>query len=224
VAGAKELLDLQDDVGEEQGEGDASPDDGFVEGTAGNLFQASDAEHYADFKKDDGNRKTAGHPLAMLLDFAVENEGQGDAGGEHPQDGIGGSGGAKGTRTAQAFLEVLDVETEGSGDEDAGDIEASDDAMEHGEAAAEALGKLHRAEQEGAGAHQAVRQKPPFEGLDVRPFGILGVNEEMLVMAKNVGDHDADDCEQNVFWAWPCEALGHQWGGRQFWLLDEAGI
>jgi len=130
----------------------------------------------------------------------------------------------KGTGRAGAFLEVLNVKAERSGDECTSDIEASDDAMEHGEAAAEAFRELHGTEQESAGAHQAVRQKPPFEGVDVRPFGILGVNEEMLVMAKNVGDHDADDCEQNVFWAWPCEALGHQWGGRQFWLLDEAGI
>jgi hypothetical protein len=67
--------------------------------------------------------------------------------------------------------------------------------MELGEAAAEPFRELHRAEQEGAGAHQAVRQKPPSERVDVRPFGILGVNEEVLVMAKNVGSHDANDCE-----------------------------
>jgi len=91
--------------------------------------------------------------------------------------------------------------------------------MELGESLAQAIRELHRAEQESAGAHQAVRQKPPFERLDVRPFRILGVNEEMLVMAKNVGGHDADDCKQNIFWAQPREALGHQWGGRHFWLL-----
>jgi hypothetical protein len=85
--------------------------------------------------------------------------------------------------------------------------------MELGEAAAKAFGELHGAEQEGAGAHQAVRQKPPFEVLDVRPFRILGVNEEMLIVPKNVGGHDTDDCEQDVFWARPREALGHQWGG-----------
>ena len=50
-AGAKELLQLQDDVGEKQGEGDASPNDGFVEGTA-ELFQSGDAKDYAHFEKD----------------------------------------------------------------------------------------------------------------------------------------------------------------------------
>ncbi len=114
-----------------------------------------------------------------------------------------GGGDAKGSGGTRAFLEVLNVKAEGSGDEYTGELEASDDAMELGEAAAEAFGELHGAEQEGAGAHQAVRQEPPSEGLDVRPFRILGVNEEMLVMAKNVGDHDADDCKQNIFRARP---------------------
>src|SRR6266404_3785883 len=89
-----------------------------------------------------------------------------------------GGGDAKGSGGTRAFLEVLNVKAEGSGDEYTG-------------------------EQEGAGAHQAVRQEPPSGGLDVRPFRILGVNEEMLVMAKNVGDHDADDCKQNIFRARP---------------------
>jgi hypothetical protein len=129
----------------------------------------------------------------MLLDFTVENEREGDGGGEHPQDGIGGSGGAKGTGSAHALLEVLDVEAEGSGDEDAGDIEASDDAMKLCEALAKAIGELHGPEQESAGAHQTVRQKPPLERSDVQPFGILGIDEEMFVMAKNVSDHQADE-------------------------------
>src|SRR6266436_2652608 len=126
---AAKLLPLQEDVGEKQGEGDASPHDSFIEGTAGNLSQSGDAEDYAHFEKDDGNRKAAGHPLTMLLDFTVENEREGDRGGEHPQDSIGGSGDAKGPGAAHALLEVLDVEAKGSGDKDAGDIEAANDAM-----------------------------------------------------------------------------------------------
>src|SRR5260370_40151195 len=91
----------------------------------------------------------------MLLDLTFENEGEGDAGGEHPQGGIGGAGDAKGTRTAHAVLEVLDIKAERGGDEDAGDIEASDNAMELGEALAGTGRKLHRDEQDGAGSHQA---------------------------------------------------------------------
>jgi len=131
--------------------------------------------------------------LTMLLDFSVENESEGDAGGEHPQNGVNGGGHAEGTAAAHALLEVLDVEAQRSGDEHAGDIKASDDAMELGETLAEAVRELHGTEQEGAGAHQAVRQKPPLESMDVRPFGILGVNEKMLVMVENIGDHQADE-------------------------------
>jgi len=156
-------------------------------------FPAGDTGDDANFEKDDGNRKAAGHPLTMLLNFTVKNEREGDAGSEHPQDGIGGSGDAEGPGAAHALLEVLDVKAEGSGDEDASDIKASDDAMELGEALAKAIRELHRPEQESAGAHQTVWQKPPLESSDVQPFGILGIDEEMFVMAKNVSDHQADE-------------------------------
>jgi len=59
----------------------------------------------------------------------------------------------KETGAAHALLEVLNVKAEGSGDEHAGDIEASDDTMELGESLAEAFRELHGTEQEGAGAH-----------------------------------------------------------------------
>ena len=39
-----ELLQLQDDVGEKQREGDASPHDRFVEGTTANVLQSGDAK------------------------------------------------------------------------------------------------------------------------------------------------------------------------------------
>lgn len=213
---------MQDDVGEKQGEGETAPDNGF-DGVLAESFPAGYAGNEAHFEKNDGNGKTASHPLAMLLDFTVEDEGHGDAGSEHPQNGVHGGGDAEGASRTGALLEMLDVKAEGSSDEYTSDVEAPDDAMELGKAAAEALRKLHGAEQEGAGAHYAVGQEPPLEGLDVRPFGIFGVNEEMLVVAKNVGDHDADDGEQNVFWARPREAPGREWGCRQFWLLSKAG-
>ena len=59
----------------------------------------------------------------------------------------------KETGAAHALLEVLNVKAEGSGDEHAGDIEASDDTMELGESLAEAFRELHGTDQEGAGAH-----------------------------------------------------------------------
>ncbi len=213
---------MQDDVGEKQGEGQAAPDNRFG-GVLAESFPAGYAGNEAHFEKDDGNGKAASHPLAMLLDSTVEDEGHGDARGEHPQNGIYSSGDAEGAGGAGALLEVLNVKAERSGDEYTSDVEASDNTMELGEAAAEAFRELQGAEQEGAGTHYAVGQEPPLEGLDVRPFGILGVNEEMLVVAKYVGDHNADDGEQNVFWARPREAPGREWGCRQFWLLSKAG-
>lgn len=204
-----ELLPLEDDVGEKQREGDARPDDGFVEGAAGNSFQACDAEDYAHFEKDQSNRKAAGHPLTVLLDFALEDEREGDGCGDHPQNGVNGGGNAERTGAAQALFVVLDVEAQRSGDENASDVEASDDAMKLGEAAAKAIRELHRCEQEGAGAHQTVRQEPPLERLDVRPFGILGINEEMLVVTKNINEHEADQSKQNIFRTRPRETRGH---------------
>src|SRR5260370_42140313 len=45
----------------------------------------------------------------------------------------------------------------------------------------------------------------------------------MLVMAENIGEHEADETKHKILRAWPREARGHQWAGRQFWLLDEVG-
>lgn len=207
-------MPLEDDVGEKKGKGDASPDDGFIEGAA--LFQSGNAEDYTHFEKDDGHGEAAGHPLTVLLDFAFENEGEGDAGSEHPQNGVDSGGSAARTSAAHALLEILDVKAEGSGDEDAGDIEATEHAVEPGETLAEAFRELHGSEQESASAHQAVREKPPLESADVQPLGILGVDEEMLVMAKNVSDHQADESKYKIFRARPRQALGRKRCGRQF--------
>ena len=209
LAGAAKLLPLQGDISEKQGEGYATPNDCFVEGTAGNLFQSGDAKDDAHFEKDDGERKAAGHPLTMLLNFAIENEREGDGSGEHPQNRVDGGGDAEGPGAAQALLEVLNVKAEGSGDEHAGDIETSDDAMELGEALAEAVRELHGPEQKGTSAHYAVRQKPPLESSDVQPFGILGVDEEVFVVAENVSDHQADESKYKIFRARPREARGY---------------
>src|SRR5258708_17265113 len=122
--GGEKFLPLQGDVGKQQGEGNASPHDGFIEGAVGNLSQSGDAQDYAHFEKDDGNGEAAGHPLTMLLDFAVENEREGDASGEHPQERVGCGSGAEGTGAAQSLLEILYVKADGRGHEHAGDVKA----------------------------------------------------------------------------------------------------
>ena len=189
---------MQDDVGEEEREGYASPDDGFGDGLA-QVFPACDAGDHPYFQKDDGDSEAADHPLAVLLNFASENEHEGDGGGGEPEGGVGGRGEAEGSRGAHALFEILDIGAEWRGDEDAGDIDAAYDAVEFGIALAKAIGELHGAENQGAGAGDAVGEKPPLEGLDVRPFGIFGVEEKAFIVAENVDNHEADECEEKIF-------------------------
>lgn len=195
---AAEILPLEDDVGEEEREGYAGPDHGFYCGLA-QIFPTGEAAEYADFEEDDGDGEAADHPLAVLLDLSSEDEHEGDGGGGEPESGVDGSGDAEGTRGAHALLEILDVGAERGGDEDAGDIDAADDAVEFGVTLAKAIGELHRAEDEGAGAGDAVREQPPLKGLDMRPFGIFGVEEEAFIVAENVEDHEADKSEEKIF-------------------------
>jgi len=196
--GAAEIRPLQDDVGEEQGEGYTGPDDGFGDGLA-QIIPACDSRDYTDLQKDNRYREAADHTLAMQLDFAPENEHEDNGSGGHPESGVGGGGEAEGTRRAHALFEVLDVGAERGGDEDAGDVDAADDAMEFGVTMAKAIGELHGAEDQGAGSGDSMGEEPPLEGLDVGPFGMLRVDEEAFVVAENVGDHEADEGEEKIF-------------------------
>ena len=86
----------------------------------------------------------------------------------------------------------MDVETEWGTDENTGYVEAPDNAMKFRETLAKTIGELHWSEQESACSHDAVRQKIPFEGADVSPFGVVAVDEEAFIMDKNVGHHQTD--------------------------------
>lgn len=44
-----------------------------------------------------------------------------------------------------------------------------------------------------------MREEPPLEGLDVGPFGVGRVNEEAFVVVEDVGDHETDEREEQVF-------------------------
>ena len=223
--GATEILPLQDDVGEEQGEGNAGPDDGFVGGVAEGV-PAGDAADHADFQKDDRNGEAASHPLAVLLDFSFQDEHESDGGGGHPERSVSGRGEAEAARGTHALFVILDVGAERGGDEDAGDVDAADDAMEAGVTLTKAIGELHRAEDQGAGAGEGVGQEPPLEGLDMGPFGIFGVEEKAFVVAKNVDDHEADEDEEKVFRTGPGKTGKHAYLFQSFsplWKPGEAG-
>src|ERR1019366_7923477 len=104
-----------------------------------------------------------------------------------------------------------DVGAERGGDQRSEDVESPHHAMQLGIAQTEPVGKLHGAEEDGAGPGQSVRQQPPPEWVDVRPLRVGAVDQEALVVAKYVEDHEADEAKDQVLRAHPGNAL--QGGG-----------
>jgi len=155
-SGAEKVLPVDNEVGEEQREGYTHPDDGFAGGDIVVIAQETGDE--ADFKENNGDGVAASHPVTMLLNIAAQDENHGHGGGGDPQGGVGKSCEAEGACGAHALFVILNVKTERSGDERTSDIKASDNTVEFGEALAKAIGKLHRAEEKRAGAHNAVRE------------------------------------------------------------------
>ncbi len=150
-AGAAKFLPLQDEICKEQREGYTGPDDGFHGGFA-EIFPAGHTTDNAYLQKNESDGEAAGHPPAVLLDFSVEDENHGDAGGEDPKGCIDGSGDAEGAGGTHTLLVVLNVETKWSSYEDPSDIEATNDAVEFNEALAETVGELHWPKKKRAGA------------------------------------------------------------------------
>ena len=73
--------------------------------------------------------------------------------------------------------------------------------MKLGETFADAIRKLHGAEDEGAGSGQAVREEPPLKGCNVGPFGIFGIDEKVLVVAEDVREHQPDESKDKILCA-----------------------
>src|SRR6266478_9641498 len=82
--------------------------------------------------------------------------------------------------------------------------------MELGKTLAQAIGELQGTKKQSASGHDAVGQEVPPERMDVHPVGILGVDEKVLVVAKDVGEHQADKGEEQIFWAEPRDSLQRQ--------------
>lgn len=196
-AAAEEFASVERQVGQGIGGGDAAPDDDLVKLGA----EVEDTGDGAHFKEDDGAGEASGHPLAVLGDVAFEDESHGDGGGEDPDGGIGGGRESEAAGFSEALFKVLDVHTERRSEEDAGYVKASCDTVEFGKTLAEAVGELHGAEQEGGSGDESVGQEPPAEGMDVRPFGVVGSNEEALVMPQDIGVHEGDESEEKTLGA-----------------------
>src|SRR5579885_2544700 len=212
-AGAAQLLPVKDDVGEKKRKAEAAPDNGFVRAAA-QVFPSGNAADHAHLEKDDSNCVAAGHPLAVLLDISPKNERHGDGRGGRPQNGVHRSGDAEGACFAHAFFEVLNVGPEGSGEEGAGNVEAPHHTMQLRKALAQAIGELHGAKDESAGASEPMRQQIPLERLIVLPDRIAAVKKKAFVVAQHVGEHQADERENEVFRAQPECAGRHSSAAR----------
>lgn len=187
-------------------------------------FPSSNPEYHAHFKKDQGNRKAARHPLAMLLHVPLENEHQGDSSGSHPKKSVDHGRDCEGARSSHSFFKVLDIKAERGGDENPRDVKAPDHAMELAEPLAQTVRKLYRPEQKGASAHNAMRQQLPLKGLNVRPFRIRCINQETFVMPQNIKNHQTDETKEQKFRAQLGVALERHKGGRHSKFLFKTGF
>ena len=198
---AEQFLHLQDDVGDKQRGRRAHPDQQFP-------VHACEPVDYAHFEEDQrAGAKAAGHPLAVLLDFSIENEPQGDGGGAHPQAALDERFDGERAVASDALFEPLDVRPHRGRNKCAGDVQAADDAVQLHVALPEAIGELHRPEEQRAGAGQSVRQQPPLERRDVPPFRVGRIDEEAFVVDQHVGEHQGDKPEEQILRAQPRAAF-----------------
>src|SRR6266436_672082 len=91
---------------------------------------------------------------------------------------------------------MLYVKGERRSDKDTGNIKTSDNTMKLRETLAQTIGKLHWTEQKRTGSGQTMRKQPPLERLVVLPDRILRIDEEVLVVAENVSDHQTNEAKQ----------------------------
>ena len=104
----------------------------------------------------------------------------------------------KGARGAHSLCEVLDVDADGSPDDNASHIEAAHHSMSFSETFAETVGKLERPQKKRKCSGEAVGQQDPLEGLNMLPFRIPGVDEKALVVPKHVDVHESDERKEQV--------------------------
>src|SRR5271154_6873563 len=115
-----------------------------------------DADDEACLKEDEGAGKAAGHPLTMQLHFALQNKNYRHHRAKVPQQRIknvayvaGEEGGVAGVQMFE--FEIVHVNAHGSANQSASNIEAPEDAMHFGEALAQTIRKLQRAQDQCAG-------------------------------------------------------------------------
>lgn len=110
-------------------------------------------------------------------------------------------------RASHAFLEVLDIEAEGSCQEHTGNVDAPDDPVEPAETLTKPVGELHWAQQKSTCSCYSMRQQPPLKGRIVLPDRVLRMYQETLIVKDDVGQHQADGGKEQIFCAEPRTAL-----------------
>ena len=156
---------------------------------------AADDPH---LQEDQRQGKAARHPGAMLLNLALAHKDEGDAGGEHQQKSVYPSGNAERAGPAHALFKVLDVGSQRRRDQRTEHIHPADNAMQPEVTLSQTLGKLHRSEQNRAGAGKSMWQQPPAKWMVVFPRRIGRMNQEAFIVAKDIKDHQSDKRKQEV--------------------------
>ena len=134
------------------------------------------SQNHAHLEENESHGKTASHPAAVRLDFALENENQGYQSCHYPCGGLRRRRETERPRRAYPLLKILNVVAEWRGDENTTNVDPADDAMQLGEAAPQAVRELHWGQQQGARSRDAVGQQVPPEGMNVLPFRTMGVD------------------------------------------------
>src|SRR5579862_9609112 len=106
---AIKLLRLNNKIRNEYGGSRACPHDGFVCVRA-KLFPTGNPTDNSNLEKDQRSRpKAADHPLAVLLNFPLQYESQGNARRDHPEPSLEHGFNREGRRISLALIKMLDV-------------------------------------------------------------------------------------------------------------------
>jgi hypothetical protein len=175
---------------------------------------AQQSRNQPHFEEHQSDGVAARHPLAVLLNLAIQNKVQRDGGRRCQQNGVHRRGNGKGAGISDVLLQVLNIDPERRQNEHSRDVNATDDAMHLREPPAQPVGELQRREQQRTRARQTVGQQPPLERLDVIPVRVAAVDNEGLVVLHDVTHHQADAGEQEILaveprCARPGENSGH---------------
>src|SRR5690242_9841034 len=138
----------------------------------------------------------------MLFHFSVQDESEGDAGSDHQQESIYQPSNTERTWRAHSLFEVLDIRAQRGDDEGARDINPSHYTVQLGITAAQAVRKLHRAQQKRTATCKTMRQQPPPKRMIMVPYRVVWVDDKALVVRYDVCHHQDNESKYQVLAAY----------------------